>query len=72
MVLEQNYLKFGQQYYKQTEGLALGAPTSTILAEVYMQYIWSINKITNSAEAQNNWKFWTCRQHSHNLKSKQN
>jgi hypothetical protein len=24
--LKQNYLEFNQQYYKQTEGLAMGAP----------------------------------------------
>jgi hypothetical protein len=43
MILEQNYFQFDQQYYSQTEGLAMGAPTSKILAEVYIQYIWSIN-----------------------------
>jgi hypothetical protein len=32
---EQNYFQFDQQYYKQTEGLAMGAPTSAILAEMY-------------------------------------
>jgi hypothetical protein len=31
---EQNYFKFNQQYYKQTEGLAMGVPTSNILASV--------------------------------------
>jgi hypothetical protein len=38
-LMEQNYFQFNQQYYKQTEGLAMGAPTSAILAEVYIQYI---------------------------------
>jgi hypothetical protein len=38
-VMEQNYLQFYQQYYKQTEGLAMGAPTLAILAEVYIQYM---------------------------------
>jgi hypothetical protein len=37
-MMEQNYLQFSQQYYKQTEGLAMGAPTSAILAEVYIQH----------------------------------
>jgi hypothetical protein len=32
-------LQFDQQDYKQTEGLAVGAPTSTILAELYIQYM---------------------------------
>jgi hypothetical protein len=35
-VMEQNYFQFNQQYYKQTEGLAMGVPTSTILAKVYI------------------------------------
>jgi hypothetical protein len=38
-MMEQNYLRSNQQYYKQTKGLAMGAPTSAILAEVYIQYI---------------------------------
>jgi hypothetical protein len=38
-VKEQNYSQFNQQYYKQTEGLAMGAPTSAILSEVYIQYM---------------------------------
>jgi hypothetical protein len=37
--MEQNYFRYNQQYYKQTEGLAMGAPTSAILAKVYIQYI---------------------------------
>jgi hypothetical protein len=38
-MMEQNYFQFNEEYYKQTEGLAMGAPTSAILAEVYIQYI---------------------------------
>jgi hypothetical protein len=34
-VTEQNYFQFDQQYYKQPEGLAMGAPTSAVLAETY-------------------------------------
>jgi hypothetical protein len=37
--MEQNYFQFNQQYYKQTEGLAMGAPTPAILAEIYIQYM---------------------------------
>jgi hypothetical protein len=37
-MMEQNYFQVNQQYYKQIEGLAMGAPTSAILAEVYIQY----------------------------------
>jgi hypothetical protein len=32
MVMEQDYFQFDQKYYKHTEGLATGAPTSAILA----------------------------------------
>jgi hypothetical protein len=39
MVLERNHFQFDQQYYKQTEGLAMGAPTSAVLAEVYIKYM---------------------------------
>jgi hypothetical protein len=31
--MEQNCFQFDQQYYKQIEGLALGTPTSVILAD---------------------------------------
>jgi hypothetical protein len=31
-MMEQDYFRFNQQYYNQTEGLAMGVPTSTILA----------------------------------------
>jgi hypothetical protein len=37
--LEQNYLQFDQQYYKQTEGLAIGAPTLAVLAETLIQHM---------------------------------
>jgi hypothetical protein len=37
-MMEQNYFWSNQQYYKQTEGLAMGAPTSAILDEVYIKH----------------------------------
>jgi hypothetical protein len=38
--MEQKHFQFGQQYYKQTKRrLAIGAPTSTILAETYLQHM---------------------------------
>jgi hypothetical protein len=40
-ILEQNYFEFNQQYYKQTQGLGMGAPTSAIFAETYN--IWITN-----------------------------
>jgi hypothetical protein len=38
-IKEQNYFQVNEQYYEQTEGLAMGAPTSAILAEVYIQHM---------------------------------
>jgi hypothetical protein len=37
--MEQNYFQFNQQYYKQTDGLAMGVPTSAILSETYLQHM---------------------------------
>jgi hypothetical protein len=37
--MEQNYFQFYQQYYKQTERLAMGAPTWAILAETFIQHM---------------------------------
>jgi hypothetical protein len=39
LVIEQNYFQFNNKYYKQKESLAMGAPTSAILSETYLQYI---------------------------------
>jgi hypothetical protein len=36
MVMAQNYFQSDQQYFKQTDGLAMGAPTSAILVEIYI------------------------------------
>jgi hypothetical protein len=38
-IIKQNYFQFDQQYYEQTEGLAMGAPISAILAEIFIQYM---------------------------------
>jgi hypothetical protein len=38
-VIEQNYFQSDQQYSKQTDGLAMGAPTSTVLGEIYIQHM---------------------------------
>jgi hypothetical protein len=37
--MEQNYFQFDQKHYKQIEGLAMGAPTSAILAETFIQHM---------------------------------
>jgi hypothetical protein len=36
---EQNYIQFYNQYYEQNDGLAMAAPTSAILAAVFIQYL---------------------------------
>jgi hypothetical protein len=46
IVLEQNYFQTDQEYYKQTDGLAMGAQTSSVLAEIYIYNIWSTHKYT--------------------------
>ena len=37
--LSQNYFQFGTHQYIQKQGLAMGAPTSSIFSEIYMQYL---------------------------------
>jgi hypothetical protein len=37
-ITEQNYFRFRDKFYMQKEGRAMGAPTSSILSEVYLQY----------------------------------
>jgi hypothetical protein len=37
--MDQNCFQFNQQYYKQTNGVAMGAPTSAILAGTYVQHM---------------------------------
>jgi hypothetical protein len=39
VVLGQNYVRVNEQYCVQNEGLAMGAPTLAILAEVFLQYL---------------------------------
>jgi hypothetical protein len=38
-IMNQNYLQFTKDNYIQTEGLAMGAPTSAIHSEIYLQSI---------------------------------
>jgi hypothetical protein len=38
-ILKQNYFQFNDDIYIQTEGLAMGAPTSATLSEIYVQYL---------------------------------
>jgi hypothetical protein len=36
-VINQNYFKYDSQRYSQEEGLAMGAPPSTVLPEIFIQ-----------------------------------
>jgi hypothetical protein len=38
-IFEHNYMQFNDQFYKQNEGLAMGAPTSAILAETSIKHL---------------------------------
>jgi len=38
-LVNQNYFQFQGTIYVQNEGLAMGAPTSSILSEVYLQHM---------------------------------
>jgi len=38
-VMKQNYFTFQNNYYAQNKGLAMGAPTSSALSEVYLQFM---------------------------------
>ncbi|XP_017475487.1 PREDICTED: uncharacterized protein LOC108365816 [Rhagoletis zephyria] len=39
VTLDQNYFKFNNKIYRQTNGLGMGNPTSAILIEVFMQHL---------------------------------
>jgi hypothetical protein len=39
IILEQNYIEHNGKWYKQNDGLAIGAPTSAILAEVFIRHL---------------------------------
>jgi hypothetical protein len=39
VILEQNYIQFNDHFYKQHSCLAMGAPTSAILAETFIQFL---------------------------------
>jgi hypothetical protein len=57
IVMGQNYFTFGQQYYKQAEGLAMGTPTSAILPETYeyVQHMEHKYIYPNFNKTLNNW-----------------
>jgi hypothetical protein len=39
IILNQNYFQHNNQTFKQQDGLAMGAPTSAILPEIFIQYL---------------------------------
>ena len=39
IILTQNYFRFNNIQYSQTQGLAMGAPSSSILPEIYLQFL---------------------------------
>jgi nucleoside-specific outer membrane channel protein Tsx len=39
IILNQNYFQHNNQTFKQQDGLAMGAPTSAILSEIFIQYL---------------------------------
>jgi hypothetical protein len=38
-IINQNYIQHDNQLFTQNEGLAMGAPTSAILAEIFIQHL---------------------------------
>ena len=47
-IINQNYCRFNNKFYKQTVGLAMGSPLSPILAEIYMNNF--ENEIINNSK----------------------
>jgi hypothetical protein len=45
LITKQNYFEMNSEFYIQSEGLAMGAPSSAILSEAYLQYIEHIHII---------------------------
>ena len=41
-IIKQNYFHYEDQIYQQEEGKAMGSPISSMLAEIYLQYLENI------------------------------
>jgi hypothetical protein len=39
VILEQNYFHFENNFYSQESGLPMGSPTSSVVSEIYLQYM---------------------------------
>ena len=37
--LKQNYFQYNNQFYQPNNGIAMGSPISSTLAEIYLQYL---------------------------------
>lgn len=46
-VLEQNYFIFNDSYYIQEDGLAMGSPLSSIMAEVYLNHVENLHILSD-------------------------
>jgi hypothetical protein len=44
LIIKQNFLELNSNFYLQSQGLAMGAPSSLLLSEIYLQNI-DINQI---------------------------
>ena len=38
VILKQNYFSFNNQYFSQNDGLIMGCPLSSLLADIYINY----------------------------------
>jgi hypothetical protein len=39
LIIKQNYFEVDSKLYHQSEGLAMGVPSSALLADIYLQYL---------------------------------
>jgi hypothetical protein len=39
LIIKQNYFELNSKFYQQSEGLAMGTPSSALLAEIYLQHL---------------------------------
>jgi hypothetical protein len=46
LIVKQNYFLHNKKFWQQKTGLAMGAPSSALLSEIFLQYI-EINHILN-------------------------
>jgi hypothetical protein len=60
LIIQQNYFEMDSKFYHQSEGLAMGAPSSALLAEIYLQFL-EHNQILHLLLKQNNFVSQICR-----------